>query len=151
MTIFSMKMPGLSVLALFLLAGCAVAEDGGRPGPRPGGPVMCPMIYAPVCGERGGVRQTFGNACQAGAKGFRVVRKGECGTRRSSSGIPKWPAIAGPGPVLPPQLRRPARPSFCTEEYAPVCARRGRSVKTFPNACFAKREGYRVLRRGACR
>lgn len=150
MAIIRMKIAALSALAVFLLTGCAGAEDRGRAGARTGGQVMCPMIVSPVCGERRGVRQTFGNACQAGAKGFRVVRRGGC-DERPSSGLPRWPAIAGIGPVLPPQLRRPARPAFCTDEYAPVCARRGRSVKTFPNACYAKRDGYRIVAKGACR
>lgn len=152
MTIIHMKMPGLGALAAaLLLTGCVAAEDGGRPGPGPGpgGPQMCPMIYAPVCGERGGRRQTFGNACQAGADGFRVVHRGECGRRPGSSS--GWNGGPGPGPVIPPHAGRPERPEFCTREYAPVCARRGGSVRTFPNSCEAERGGYSVIGRGQCR
>jgi hypothetical protein len=144
------KMPALGALAMVLLTGCVAAEDRGRPAAGDGGQIMCPMIYAPVCGERRGVRQTFGNACQAGAKGFRVVRRGECSRR--SGGIPNWPPAAGIGPVVPPAMRPGGpRPQFCTDEYAPVCARRGRSVQTKPNACYAKRDGYRIIDNGPCR
>ncbi|PYE86512.1 Kazal-type serine protease inhibitor family protein [Phyllobacterium leguminum] len=150
MTIICRKMTSLGALAALLLTGCVGAEERDRTDSWTGGQTMCPMIYAPVCGKRGGVRQTFGNACQAGAKGFRVVRRGGC-DERPSSGIPNWPPVAGIGPVLPSQLRRSARPAFCTDEYAPVCARRGRSVKTFPNACYAKRDSARIVANGPCR
>ncbi|KXF77077.1 hypothetical protein ATN84_11980 [Paramesorhizobium deserti] len=143
-----MNMPGLGPLAAaLLLTGCVAVENGGGPaGPRPDGPQMCPMIYAPVCGERGGRRQTFGNSCQAGAEGYRVVHRGECGRR----GQGNWTG-GGPGPVIPPRPGRPERPEFCTREYAPVCARRGGSVRTFPNSCEAERGGYSIIGRGPCR
>jgi len=142
------EMLGLGAFAALLLTGCVAAEDGGgpRPGSRPGGPQMCPLIYAPVCGERGGRRQTFGNACQANKDGFRILYRGECGRRGQGS----WPG-GGPGPVIPPRPGKPERPQFCTREYAPVCARRGGSVRTFPNSCEAERGGYRVIRGGPCR
>ncbi|RCS25898.1 protease inhibitor [Phyllobacterium salinisoli] len=143
-------MRGLGALAALLLAGCVAVEDGGgsAPGMQPGGQQMCPMIYAPVCGERGRTRQTFGNACQAGAEGFRVVGRGECGGRPNGG---SWNGGGGPGPVRPPRPGRPERPEFCTKEYAPVCGRRGRSIQTFPNSCEAERGGYRVIDRGPCR
>ncbi|MBZ9763861.1 peptidase [Mesorhizobium sp. CA8] len=48
---------------------------------------------------------------------------------------------------------RPPRPhpQFCTMQYQPVCARRGGDRQTFANACLAEREGYRIMREGACR
>ncbi len=74
---------GLIASAIFL-AGC-VAEGGPdyRPPvrPAPSQPQMCPMIYAPVCGERGHSRKTFGNACQARADGYRIVGNGQCSSR----------------------------------------------------------------------
>lgn len=37
--------------------------------------VMCPMIYAPVCGTN---NQTYGNSCQAGAEKAEIKYEGEC-------------------------------------------------------------------------
>ncbi|MCT8998293.1 Kazal-type serine protease inhibitor domain-containing protein [Chelativorans intermedius] len=45
----------------------------------------------------------------------------------------------------------PPRPQVCTQEYAPVCARRGERQRTFSNACRAQAEGYRPVYSGACR
>ncbi len=41
-------------------------------------PRFCTKEYAPVCGERNGVRREFGNACEARAEDFAVVRDGAC-------------------------------------------------------------------------
>jgi len=41
-------------------------------------------------------------------------------------------------------------PQFCTQQYDPVCARRGDERRTFSNRCFADRAGFRVVRRGEC-
>lgn len=62
---------------------------GGQPGVIGGGqrpsqppavsnPVGCTREYAPVCARNGAVRQTFPNACEARAAGFRGIRPGEC-------------------------------------------------------------------------
>ena len=146
------KISRLSVLAgVMFLAGC-VAEGGPdyRPPVRPGPsqPQMCPMIYAPVCGERGSSRKTFGNACQARADGYGIVGNGQ-GSSRPGSG---W---GGDRPGRPPhQGNRPGRPgpvAACTREYMPVCARRGNAKQTFPNRCEAERAGYRITNGGQCR
>lgn len=146
------KISRLSVLAgVMFLAGC-VAEGGPdyRPPVRPGPsqPQMCPMIYAPVCGERGSSRKTFGNACQARADGYRIVGNGQCSSRPGSG----W---GGDRPGRPPhQGNRPGRPgpvAACTREYMPVCARRGNAKQTFPNRCEAERAGYRITNGGQCR
>ncbi|PSJ60583.1 Kazal-type serine protease inhibitor domain-containing protein [Kumtagia ephedrae] len=50
----------------------------------------------------------------------------------------------GPGPRPIPDDR------FCTQQYDPVCARRGDNRRTFANACMADAAGYRVIRRGEC-
>ncbi|OHV77827.1 protease inhibitor [Ensifer sp. LCM 4579] len=42
-------------------------------------------------------------------------------------------------------------PQVCTMEYAPVCGQRGDLLRTFPNACHARADGFRVVHRGACR
>ena len=125
---------GLGVAAV-VLAGCVAVVDE-RPGydrpppPRPGGPAVCTQEYAPVCAERRGERQTFSNACMARASNHRIVHDGAC--RRG-----------GPGG------REPA-PRACTREYAPVCARRGRDVRTFGNACEARAADYRIVGQGRC-
>lgn len=91
-----------------------------------GGPQACTMEHRPVCAERRGQRQSFGNACVANAEGFRVVHQGEC--RRDSR---------------PPQRA-------CTREFAPVCARRGNELRTFGNACMAEAAQFRVVRNRPC-
>ncbi len=123
-----------AVFAALFLASCVVVEEGPRPlppGPGPGfpPPQACTMQYDPVCGERGRDRQTFGNACQARAEGYRIVSAGEC--RRGG----------GQG----------ERPQACTREYAPVCAQRGRDRQTFGNACVARSEGFDPVYDGECR
>ena len=50
-----------------------------------------------------------------------------------------------PGP--PP---RPG-PVACTREYQPVCGERRGERQTFPNACTARADGYRISHQGACR
>jgi hypothetical protein len=39
------------------------------------------------------------------------------------------------------------RPEFCTEQYEPVC---GCDGETYPNACYAAREGVSVVSAGEC-
>ncbi|NNE57114.1 MAG: hypothetical protein HKN36_03315 [Hellea sp.] len=55
--------------------------------PRPVDPIMCPMVYDPVCAEKAvvcvrapcpAVRQTFSNSCAANADGYTVLHKGQC-------------------------------------------------------------------------
>ncbi len=122
------------------------------PRPRPPQPQMCTMEYAPVCGERGGRTQTFGNACQARNSGFQIVGRGEC-----RAGPPMTPG-PGPGP-RPPRPRPPheepmppQRPGgICTREYRPVCGERGREMRTFSNSCEAGNAGFRIVGQGECR
>lgn len=42
-------------------------------------------------------------------------------------------------------------PDICTRIYDPVCARRGPDMRSFPNACEARSDGYRVVYPGTCR
>lgn len=121
---------GSLLLAGLALASCTVVGEepfppGSGSGPRPG---ICTREYDPVCAERRGERQTFGNACLAEHAGYRIVRRGEC--RSEGGGRP---------------------PQFCTNEYAPVCARRGSDTRTFGNECQAEASRYRVLHSGECR
>ncbi|KGE01085.1 hypothetical protein JL39_08070 [Rhizobium sp. YS-1r] len=156
-------------LALFLLipmlSGCV--EGGPGPGgyyppqrpPRPEPqPQMCTMEYRPVCGERGGRFETFGNACQARGRGFRIVSSGEC--RRQPGPLPPpgrpdrpdRPDWNQPGrPDRPDRPGRPEQSGFCTREYRPVCGQRGSRTQTFPNACEAANAGFSVVASGECR
>lgn len=119
----------LAAAALAALSACVV-EDGPRPRPIPDdGPRFCTREYAPVCGRDGRDSRTFGNACEARAAGYRIVREGEC--RREQP--------------------EPEEQQFCTRQYDPVCARRGGDMRTFGNSCEADAAGYRVVRAGECR
>jgi hypothetical protein len=123
---------GFAILLLSaVLAACTavvVDEGPGYPPPRPG-PQFCTKQYDPVCARRGGDRQTFANACLAERAGYRIIRDGQC---RDGGG--------GGG----------EEPTFCTREYAPVCARRRGELRTFPNACEARAADYRIVDDGPC-
>lgn len=56
------------------------------------------------------------------------------------------PAPEGPG-VFPPGPRS----GICTREYRPVCATRRGERQTFPNACTAEAQGFRIQYSGECR
>lgn len=57
-------------------------------------------------------------------------------------------AFAG---VIPVIAESAATAAVCTEQYAPVCGRMGSVTKTYPNKCFARTEGARVIAQGPCR
>lgn len=63
---------GLAVMA----AACTNMED--MPGPGNDRPKVCTREYMPVCGGKGMKRKTFGNACEANAAGYSVVKEGKC-------------------------------------------------------------------------
>lgn len=46
---------------------------------RPANGQSCSRAYVPVCGERGGQKKTFLNACLAQSEGYRVADNGKCG------------------------------------------------------------------------
>lgn len=122
---------GLTILLLSaILTACTVVVDEG-PGPRPPrpGPQFCTKQYDPVCARRGGDRQTFANACLAERAGYRIIRDGQCRDGGGGGGEEQ---------------------TFCTREYAPVCARRHGELRTFPNACEARAADYRVVDDGPC-
>lgn len=122
---------GFAILFLSAILGaCTVVVDEG-PGPRPPRPEpqFCPKHYEPVCARRGGDRQTFANACLAERAGYRILRDGECRDGGGGGGEEQ---------------------TFCTREYAPVCARRHGELRTFPNECEARAADYNVVDDGPC-
>ncbi|RWQ42705.1 MAG: peptidase [Mesorhizobium sp.] len=128
--IFSRQGFAILLLSAVLAACTAVVVDEGpgyRP-PRPG-PQFCTKQYDPVCARRGGDRQTFANACLAERGGYRIIRDGQC--RDGGGGGDE-------------------EQTFCTREYAPVCARRRGDLRTFPNACEARAADYRIVEDGPC-
>jgi len=119
----------LGLSSLLIISSCTMAMEKPLPA-RPGQPPQqefCPRIHDPVCARRGPDRQTFGNSCEANAAGYRVSYHGQC--RRGGA----------PRPSPPPQQQ------FCTQQYEPVCARRGNQVRTFGNACEARSADFRIL------
>ena len=78
------------LLAAGTLTACSVeTDDRGRSyNPRP--PQFCTREYSPVCGESGGDRQTFANACEARSSGYRIVGRGECQFRRPDRDPVGW-------------------------------------------------------------
>jgi hypothetical protein len=126
-----------AALILLGLAGCTVVVEEPRPGPRPiPEPAFCTREYAPVCARRGNTWRTFANACLARTSDWRIMHAGEC----------------RPQPLPPrPQPLPPPRPEpICSRIYQPVCAVRGRTFRTFPNACEARVSNFRVIRGGPC-
>ena len=51
---------------------------------------------------------------------------------------------------LAPADPGPHRPSVCTEQYAPVCARLNNALKTYSNQCYARAAGAEVIAPGPC-
>lgn len=135
----------------YQVVGRGECRQGGRPDPRPDEGRACTREYAPVCGANGRDRQTFANACEARRSGYDVIGRGECQVRRPDSG---W---GGGGGDRDRDRERPdwrdreqGQQRVCTMEYNPVCGQRGRSLKTFGNACSADAEGFRVVSPGEC-
>ena len=119
-------------------AGYRIVSAGECGGGGGGGGVVtereCPRTLDPVCARRGGDVRTFANDCRADEAGFRVIYGGECRGGGGGGG-----SVDEGGPQ-----------QFCTREYAPVCARRGSRLQTFPTQCEAENSGYRVVSDGAC-
>jgi hypothetical protein len=44
-----------------------------------------------------------------------------------------------------------AQAAFCTMIYKPVCAERGKMQFTYANACFAQKDGAKVIHEGKCK
>lgn len=152
--------------ALGLLTACTavvVDEPGPRPGPgpRPDRDRVCTRQYEPVCARRGQSTRTFPNACEARSDGYRPVYEGQCrrdgdrdGRRDRDDrrdGRDRDDRRDRDGRRDRDRDRRGDRPQVCTQQYDPVCARRGQSTRTFPNSCEAQSDGYRPIYGGQCR
>jgi hypothetical protein len=72
-----------SILAGLVLAPLAAQAAGDRSEIRR--PEVCTDQYAPVCGERDGVRKIYSNTCFAAADGANVVMDKQC----PMVGVPK--------------------------------------------------------------
>lgn len=123
---------------------------------------MCPMIYKPVCGRRGGETRTFPNACQADNAGFQVLYESEClgnggasGNGASGSGGASGNGATGQSGAGGPAggdlaSQQPGGGQTCSRAFVPVCGKKGSETKTFINACMAQSKGYRVASQGRC-
>lgn len=49
------------------------------------------------------------------------------------------------------KAKAPSKAEWCNFEYKPVCGVIGGKKRTFSNACWAKREGARHIKPGACK
>jgi hypothetical protein len=51
---------------------------------------------------------------------------------------------------LSPKQDGARRPTVCTEQYAPVCGRINRVLRTYSNQCFARAGGADGIAQGPC-
>jgi Kazal-type serine protease inhibitor domain len=56
----------------------AVKKMAGPP------PVICPLIYKPVCGETMGVETTYANWCFAAKNEAKIIHQGACRVRHKA-------------------------------------------------------------------
>jgi hypothetical protein len=135
-----------------LEAQCGAADAPGKCAARPD---VCDDIYDPVCGCDG---NTYGNECEANAKGTAAAHKGTCegGSGKNCGGIAglecegdeycNFPAstMCGSGDQFG---QCAAKPTACTKEFHQVC---GCDGKTYNNPCLAATAGVSVASDGPC-
>ena len=108
----------LIVFLVFLVAftGTSQAQGSGE-----NTNCFCAYIYMPVCGVDG---RTYGNACEAGCAGVKVVQRGKCR-----------------------EVTPPVSDCICARILRPVCGIDGR---TYANACKARCAGVQIHHEGDC-
>ena len=68
-----------ALAAAFMLGTTGSSEAAKKKtAPKPAAPVVCPWVWAPVCGTVGGHRHTFSNARFAKQAGAKKITKGAC-------------------------------------------------------------------------
>lgn len=106
---------------------------------------VCTAIYAPVCGCDG---KTYASQCEAQRAHVNVQYDGTCDGSsctdnsqcRSTSFCSKSSGCDSAGTCQP-------RPDICFDLESPVC---GCDGKTYPNSCYAERNGVVVKQTGDC-
>ena len=128
---------------------CGAADQEGICRPRPQG---CPDVYQPVCGCDG---NTYGNSCEAAARGLDVASEGACNGARVCGGFAGMLCPDGAFCDWEPNSCGAADqqgicrqiPQACPDVYAPVC---GCDNNTYGNSCEAASRGVDVLHTGTC-
>ena len=71
------------------------------------------------------------------------------------AGAAAFAAVATTSPSLAAKKKAKAAAeeptAFCFQVQKPVCASRGGTMMTYASACFAQKDGAKVVREGACK